>query len=196
MSTTRRTGTIIGLFCALLLAACGGGSAATSGPGGPVATSGGSATQAPGGGATRAPGGGDSVDACPLLTAADIEAVTGLATSSAEPGPQAGIFPSGCEYELVDEDAVVPPSIVLGVIRTGGKEYYETYFAPFSEENDYVAIEGLGDLAVDADFGSVLAVSGDTFFQVQYLGGGLGTGDEDTALAAELARKVVANLGG
>ena len=44
--------------------------------------------------------------------------------------------------------------------------------------------------------GSVLVVSGDTFLQVQYLSGGFGSGDEDAALAAELAGKVVANLGG
>ncbi len=196
MQTTRRLVTILGLSSALILAACGGGTAASSGPGGPGPTSAGSATQTPGDAATQAPGGGETVDSCPLLTAADIEAVTGLETTSSEPGPQAGIFPSGCEYELVDADSPVPPSIVLGVMRTGGKVYYDTYFAPFNDENAYEAIPGLGDVAVEADFGSVLAVSGDTFIQVQYLGGGFDGNDEDTAMATDLARKVVANLGG
>jgi hypothetical protein len=81
-------------------------------------------------------------------------------------------------------------------MRTGGRDYYDQYFAPFNEENGYEAIQGLGDVAVNADFGSVLVVSGDTFLQVQYLSGGFGSGDEDAALAAELAGKVVANLGG
>lgn len=198
MHTTRRLPITFGILTALFLAACGGGTAATTdpgGPGGPGATSGGSATQAPGGPTTQAPGGGETVDACALLSAADIDAVTGLAASSTTPGPQAGIFPSGCEWALVDEDAIVPPSISLGVMTSGGKAYYDRYFAPFEEEAGYEPIEGLGDVAVDADFGAVHVVAGDAFFQVQYIGGSFG-GDDSTALATELARKVVANLGG
>jgi hypothetical protein len=195
MHTTRRLPIVLGILTTLVLAACGGGTAATSGPGGPGATSGGSTTQGPGGGTTtQAPGGGETVDACALLTAAEIEDVTGLVANTGLPGPQAGVFASGCLWELIDEDSMVPPSFTLGVMTTGGKDYYDTYFAPFNDEAGYEPIEGLGDIAVDADFGAVHVVSGDAFFQVQYIGGGFGP-DDSTTLATELAKRVVANLG-
>ena len=90
------------------------------------------------------------------------------------PGPQAGVFASGCEWELVDEDAMVPPTISLGVMQPGGKDYYDRYFADMNDNAGYKPIDGLGDIAVDADFGAVHVVSGDAFFQVQYIGGRLG----------------------
>jgi hypothetical protein len=187
------------LTLAAFLAACGG-SPAASGPGRTGAasasspSSGGATTQAPGGGAaTQAPGGGATVDACTLLTEADIDAVTGNATASSVEGGQFGIFNDGCEWKLVDEDAVTPPTIALGVMTTGGKDYYEQYFAPFNAEYGYEAIEGLGDEAVDAD-GSMMVVSGDVFFNLQYLGATFG--GDDAAVARDLAEKVVANLGG
>ncbi len=196
METTRRTLMIVGLSGALALAACGGGTAATSGPGGPAATNAGGVTEAPGVAATQAAGPGETVDACALLTAAEIEDVTGLATASTLPGPQGGIFDFGCLWELVDDNAMVPPSISFGIMKTGGRAYYDQYFAPFNAENDYPAIEGLGDEAVEADAGAVHVVAGDTFFQVQYLGGGFGGADDDTRMATELAKKIVATLGG
>jgi hypothetical protein len=194
MHTNRRFPIVFGLFTTMVLAACGGGTAVTSGPGNPAATSGGSATQAPGGAVTQAPGGGETVDACALLTGADIEAVTGLEAQPGLPGPQAGVFASGCLWELADDSAMVPPEISLGVMRPGGKDYYDRYFADMNENAGYKPIEGLGDIGIDADFGAVHVVSGDAFFQVQYLSGA--TGDDDTGTATELARKVIANLGG
>ena len=189
MSTTRRRPIVLATLTALLLAACGTGTA-PSRPGGAGATSGTPTTQAPGGGvATQPPDA--TVDACALLTAADIEAVTGLVTKTSVPGPQGGIFASGCLWELVD-DAMVPPSISFGVMKSGGRDYYDRYFAGLGDPG-YEPIDGLGDVAVDAEFGAVLVVSGDTFFQVQYLGGGFG--GDDTAVATELSRKVIANLG-
>jgi hypothetical protein len=194
MNPNRRLPIVIGILTTLLLAACGGGTAATGGPGGPGATGGGGATQAPGGGtSTQPPGGGATVDACALLAEPDIEAVTGNETESSTAGSQFGIFASGCEWKLVDADAIVPPTIALGVMTTGGRDYYDKYFAPFNAEYGYEAIEGLGEEAVDAD-GSVLVVSGDAFFNLQYLGGGFG--GDDAAVATDLAEKVVANLGG
>lgn len=195
MDSTRRRSIALATLTTLLLAACGGGTVATSGPGGPRVTGAGTATQGPGGGpSTQAPGGGETVDGCTLLTEADIRDVTGFDTTSSTSGPQFGIFPSGCEWELIDDESIVPPSIGLGVMTTGGRAYYDQYFAPFNEEYGYEAIEGLGDEAVEDDTGAVLVVSGDAFFNLQYLGGGFG--GDDTAISTELARKVVANLGG
>jgi hypothetical protein len=174
---------------AALVAACGGTPATT----GPVGTGSGPVPTAPGGGTiTQAPVGGETVDACALLTAADIEAVTGHETKSSAAGPQGGVFASGCLWELVGERPLQPPTISLGVMRPGGKDFYDRNFAALDAQ--YPRIDGLGDVAVDADFGAIHVVSGDAFFQVQYLGDG--GGDDNTTKATELARKVVANLGG
>jgi hypothetical protein len=179
----------VAVSTALLLAACGGGPGAT-GPAGPAGTSGpgGPSTQAPGG-ATQAPGGA-TIDACALLTEADIEEVTGNTVDAVTPGPQMGIFQSGCDWDLIDDDAMVPPEIVIGVHPSGGRDYYARYFEPFNEGAGYEPIENLGDTAVDAEAGAVLVVAGDVFFNLQYIG----LTQDDTEIAAELARKVVANL--
>lgn len=79
----------------------------------------------------------------------------------------------------------------LGVMTSGGKDYYKRYFAPLNQENGYDAIAGVGDEAVDGGMSDVLVVSGDAFFNLQYLG----MGSDDTDLATELAKNVVANLG-
>lgn len=185
----RRHSLVWALAIASLVAACGGTTPTT----GPTGTAPGLATTSPGGGtATQAPDQGGTVDACALLTTADIEAVTGLQTKSRAPGPQGGVFESGCLWELIGERPLLPPTISLGVMRPGGREFYDRNFAAM--DAGYQPIAGLGDVAVDADFGAVHVVSGDTFFQVQYIGDG--GGDDNTARATELARKVVANLGG
>lgn len=193
MDAPHRGSVIFTILTTVLLAACGGGPAASGGRGS-GATSGGGTTDAPvGGTTTTAPGSAAAVDACGLLTSADIRAVTGNETESSTARPMYGIFPSGCEWTLIDSEAVVLPSIGLGVMATGGKAYYDAYFAPFIEENDYVPIQGLGDEALEDVAGAVLVLSGDTFFNLQYLGGGFG--NDDTAVSTDLAEKVVANLG-
>ncbi len=185
----RRLTPILALVLAALLAACGG----TSATAGPAGTGSNAAATPPGAGpTTQLPGGGETVDACALLTAAEIEAATGLETTSSTAGPQGGVFPAGCLWELVGERPLIPPTIALGVMGTGGKDFYDRNFKALNAV--YQPIDGLGDVAVDADFGSVHVVSGDVFFQVQYIGD-LG-GDDNTAKATEIARKVVANLGG
>lgn len=194
MKTNRPSPTLAVL--AFLVAACGGG-APTAAPG---ETTSGGASQGPGSathppaGATQPPGPGATVDPCALLADADIEAATGATVDEATSGPQFGIFASGCNWALVDEDSIVPPSIALGVMTVGGLSYYQTYFEPFNEEYGYEPVEGVGDVAVDAEAGSLLVVSGDAFFNIQYLGGGFG--GDDTAIATELAKKIVESLGG
>ena len=174
---------------AIAIAACGG-AATTSGPGGQ-----GGATQGPAGAATQAPAnggstqqpanGGPSVDACAFLTAADIKAVTGYDVARTTPGAQAGIFQDGCEWELVAPDEIVPPSIALGILTTGGKDYYAKYMKPYNDEQGNTPV-AVGDEAVDAGFGVIMGVKGDAFFNLQYLG------EDDHEL--ELAKKLVAHL--
>ena len=181
---------------AVLVAACGGGAGSTTAPAGSTGGGGGAtATQAPGGGGTTtqppAAGGGGTVDACTFLTAADIQAVTGHAVKSTSKGRQIGIFASSCLWDLTDDAAIVPPSIVLKIMTSGGKDNYDRYFGPFYEEFGYEPIEGLGDEAADAGGGAVLVLSGDVLLDLQYVA----MKPDDADVAAELARKVVANLG-
>ena len=167
----------------LALAACGGGAAATGGPGGTSAPGG---TTPPVGQATQPAGGGSTVDACKLLTADDIKAVTGYAVSKATPTAANMVFASGCEWELVASNEIVPPSIVLGIMTSGGKAYYDTYFKPYNDEQGNKPIANLGDEAVDVGFSAVMVVKGDNLFNLQYLG------QKDHE--AELAKKLVAHL--
>ena len=193
MNTNRRALTIVGLSTALVLAACSGapvGPAGTSGAGSTSGAGGPGPTQAPGQ-RTQPTGGGAAVDACALLTDAEVEEVTGHAVEETTPGPQLGLFQFGCQWLLSQDDAMVPASINLGVMPEGGRSYYDRYFAPFNEEYGYEAIPGVGDEAVDAEVGSILVVAGDAFFNLQYIG----FTDDDAAVAAELGRKVVARLG-
>jgi hypothetical protein len=181
----------IALLATVLLAACGGGAGATTPAG--ATTSAGQATQAPAGATTlpQGPGGGATVDACKYLTDADIKAVTNLETKPPVKGPQFGIFASACGWDLVATDVMVPPTIALGIIPSGGKSNYDNYFGPFYDDLGFEPLEGLGDKAADAGGGAVLVLAGDTLFQLQYLA----LRDTDTEVATELARKVIANLG-
>jgi hypothetical protein len=157
---------------AVAIAACSG-AATTSGPGGPGATTAGAdPTQAPvGGQTTQAPPAGPAVDACALLTDEDIKAVTGYAVAKKTPGPQGGLMgdSSGCLWDLTANE-IIPPSIALGVISTGGKSYYEQYFKPFNAGAGYELLPGVGDEVWDAGSGVIQGVKGDVFFNLQYLG--------------------------
>lgn len=195
---SRRAGLGSLAVIALVLAACGGGTGATTAPAASMGSGGGggggqAATQAPGGGAaTQALGGGaGATDACTLLTADDIEDVTGLTIASSAKAPNFSIFASACGWELADDDAMVPPSVALGILAGGGRAAYDSIIAPVADDSGYEPIDGLGDVAMDAGGGSVIVVSGDTAFQLQYLA----FKDTDVRFATELARKVLANLG-
>jgi hypothetical protein len=160
--------------CVLLVAACGSG--ATSGaPGGPtapvpaataartpgasVATDAAPAVGTPGG----APVAGQAVQACDLLTDADIEQVTGYGVLTREPGHVMGIFPNGCLWELGSESETTLWTIDVGVISPGGRHYFDTYLS-FPDMTD--PVPGLGDAAVTDDGGSITAVKGDSLVSV------------------------------
>jgi hypothetical protein len=180
---------ILSTTAAVAIAACGGGAAATAGPGGPAATTAGAnPTQAAvGGQATQAPAAGQGVDACALLTDDEIKAVTGYPVAQKNPGAQGGLMgeTSGCQWDLTANE-IVPPSIVVGVVGTDGKSYYEKYFKPFNEGAGYELVPGVGDEVWDAGSGVIQGVKGDVFFNLQYLG------RDDHEL--ELAKKLVAHL--
>ena len=205
LATARRSSANAALAAALLLAACsgaseppggpdatgaqGGPAGATAAPGSTTATQpsdGASSTLAPGGPAsTLAPGASASTDACAVLAAADIQAVAGATLVTTVPAQQQGIFTNGCLYELSDGSTTT--TVNLGVMVPGGRAYYDENV----RNAGYASIDGLGEAAVKARAGAVMVLAGDVLLSVQYFGP---AGPDDT-VAAEFARKVLANLG-
>ena len=187
---TRATLSIVALLAAVV-AGCSGGPTATTGAGGPAAT-GGTAPTTAAGGATVAPaataptGGGTAVDACTLLTDAEIKSATGFAPIRKGAEPQMGVFEAGCEWEL-DNAGDAAWSITIGVKTSGGRAFYDKYIAPPASEG--TAVDGVGDDALQSDIGEVTAVKGDTVFSVLYIE--FPTRDE---VAIPLARAVAAKL--
>ena len=207
MDRYRRLMPLVGLSTIVLVAACGGSAASTPTPAVPVG--GGEATkappastQAPAGGGSQAPGGAGttqppagaasrppvavgSTEACSVLSAADIQALTGATLVGPVPAGQAGIQ-NGCLYELTDASGSTT-SINLGVLPSGGRAFYDSQVA----SGGLTTIDGLGDAAVSPRPGNVLAVAGDVAVSVQYFGP---TGP-DLAITTAIARQVLANLG-
>ena len=188
MKTTRRLPALLAVSIGALVLACGG-TTPGGGAGGPGATT--AVGGAPDGGAvTGQPAGGGQVpDACTLLTDADIEEATGNSVTLKEPEMQSGLLDAGCHWVLKNADSIVPPEIHFEIMYEGGLDYYKRYFEPFNAENGYETIEGIGDIAVDADFGSILVVAGDVFFDLQDLAFGSEKNNQEA-----LAKKVVENL--
>lgn len=161
------------LAVSLALAACGGATptaAPTSAAGNP--------TQPPA---------NTTIDACALLSDADITELTGATVDTKDPGAQAGIFPAGCRWVLKADNAIVPPEIILGIMASGGRDYYDKYFKPFNNEQDNEPIPNLGDEAVTGIADVAMVVAGDVLYQVQWLG-------QQQDLEVEIARKVAENL--
>jgi hypothetical protein len=195
---TRRLSSVA-LAPILLLAACGGGSSSQ-----PVAASGASsqpAASAPGASAASTDGGsgpaaGDVAQACELLSDADILELTTWEVDTVEPGSTHGIFENGCDWMLAGGTSAgmgAPASITLGVLGTGGREYYDTYFAPFIEENGDEPLEGVGDVGLIGSLsGTAMAVQGDVLVDVQWID----LGSDETPVAVALLERVVANLAG
>lgn len=174
MKTSARSALVVITCLAAAVAACGGAApsgAPTAAP--PVAT--------------QPPASAVTVDACALLSDADIAALTGGTIQTTEPGPQAGIFPDGCRWIIDKESSMLPPEIVLGIMGSGGRAYYDKYFKPYNNEEDNEPIPDLGDEAVRGMADVAMVVVGDVLFQVQWLG-------QEQDVEIEIARKVAENL--
>lgn len=194
----RRSTAAFVLLGALLLAGCGAAPAGSSGSGGTIgpdttiAPGGGPSTQGPGGGGTAGPGTSiASTAACDVLTAENIAAIAGASIVTTVPAQQLGLFEHGCLYELRDDATSATTTINLGLVATGGRAYYDAEVAPSNAANGFNPLPGLGDVAVTTRPGGVMVLAGDALLSVQYFGP---TGP-DQAVAIELARQVLANLG-
>ena len=97
-----------------------------------------------------------------------------------------GTFELGCEWEL-DNAGAASWSITVGVMPTGGRDFYDRYIAPPVGEGD--VIDGIGDDALQSEVGDVTAVKGDTSFSVLYIE--FPTRDE---VAVQLAKAIAAKL--
>lgn len=133
-------------------------------------------------------GAAENVDACTLLTDAEIEQATGNSVASRAHSNLATVLPSVCDIEL---DGA---SITVGVKSTGGRSYYETYFEPFiGDEFGLLSepVSGLADKAARDGFGYVMAVKGDALVDVNYIEF---LREDKAAVAEELMRLALAKL--
>ena len=133
----------------------------------------------------------EAPDACGLLTDSDIAEITGWEVDTVEPGPAMGIYQNGCTWVLAGGSAA-PAEIELGVLSPGGRSYFDTYFAPYAEDEGSEPLEGVGDVGlVGGISGSAMAVQGDLLADVYWLD--FGDGGDDVAIA--LLERVLANVG-
>jgi hypothetical protein len=152
----------------LALAACASAGGGASPPA--VGTQGAVGSPAGGAGSTALPPGGGSADACSLLIDSEIQAITGHAVATKEPGDPFGVFDDGCNWKLDIGSEIVAPEVGLGVTKSGGKAYFDKYFKPYATE----PVSGLGDAAIRDDSSSLMAVKGDVLVEVQFVGGPAG----------------------
>jgi Protein of unknown function (DUF3558) len=189
----------LALAAALLLAACGGGTAATSGPGGPTAGPGGAtanpATAATGGQPTTAPiatpnggpggpGGEFTGDPCSLLTAAEIEQATGVANVVGTSTPMLN-FVGGCSW--TGDDNTFGATITVSA-TPDTQTLWQLYTSDAASE----ALPGIGDGAIFYR-GAVLVLKGGTIVTTA---AGPFLADEATRKASsiELARVIAGKL--
>jgi hypothetical protein len=144
---------------ALMAAACSGGAAPTGRPG----VSPGSAVQTPSSG-TGDRSAGLPMEPCSLLTDAEIVTATGFPVVSKKEGPQLGIFPAGCTWEI-DSGQSVTFKVIVGALAPGGRSYYDKYFGPFGD----TPISGIGDVALKRGKDGYMAVKGDTLIDLEYI---------------------------
>jgi hypothetical protein len=160
--------------CSKAVASAGPGATVPSGAGATVAT----ATGAPG----TAQAGGTSIEACSLLTNADIKEITGFEVGDVNPHPNDTIFPSACEWKFKDLGWLLD----LGVTSPGGQAQWD-HLASYAQGK---AVTGIGDQAFLTDLaGDLMVRKGDVFFDIQYVAVGDAPDTQD-----RLAKRVLDHL--
>ena len=136
-----------------------------------------------------APPAGQSLDACSLLSDAEIQQVTERSIASKDAGSVQGIFENGCSWELdPGRDDVVGWTIDIGVISPGGRRYFDTFLS-FPEDTE--PVPGLGDIAVRSDVGGISAVKGDTLVSVFVIAF---SADDEDELTRELTQTALSHV--
>jgi hypothetical protein len=162
----RKSFVLLAILVGLIAACSGGGSVAA--PGMPTIPPGGGAGSLPSGvpvvpGQPGQPAG--SIDACALLTDEEIRAGAGHEVVERIQSTLTQVFPSVCDMQL-DEG-----QLVVSAMASGGRALYERSFEPLIGEM-YLehAMTGLGDKAAHDGSGVLMVLSGDTLFDLQYIG--------------------------
>lgn len=188
----------------LLLTACGGGGAsqpdtAPVGSAGvssrPVASAPASAMASIDTGSEA--GAGDVGTACELLSDADIAEVTTFVVNTVRADSAGGIFENGCWWTLADSSSSGPEDvegeIILGVLESGGRAHYDTYYAPYAFDAGAVPLEGVGDEGLmEAGGGAVTALKGDVLVNVNWIA----LSGDPAAVSVPLMERVLSNLAG
>jgi len=104
-----------------------------------------------------------SYQAIDLLTDADIREITGK--SLARKTATSGSFMNAGEFELSGDNGV-DASIVVGVMSSGGRPYFDKCLGQAAN----ATVPDLGDGAISPETDHILAVQGDTLVEVQYVG--------------------------
>lgn len=175
---------ILAAAVALLIAGCGTG-AATSSPTPSTPASSNATAIAPPAATGVVAGAGFSGDPCDLLTDAEILQIMKQPVVSKTSGQDLGVFDRGCDWEVGPPNQVTW-SVQVGIIASGGRSYYDQYFAPF----EGTPISGLGDVALQRTSDEVLAVSGDVLAGVTVIA----PGNKDKTLAKQLMAVVITRV--
>jgi hypothetical protein len=177
MSSPMRS-VLLAAFVAAMLAGCSG-----SGPTPSPASSIDSFAAPPASQALAGPA--FSGDPCALLTDDEITKITKQPIVSKTSGQELGVFDVGCDWEVGPPNQVTW-SIQVGVIPSGGRSYYDQYFAPF----EGTPITGVGDVALQLNADEVLAVSGDVLAGVTVIA----PGNKDKTLPKQLMQLVITRV--
>jgi hypothetical protein len=71
-----------------------------------------------------------------------------------------GVSEDGCDWTLDDTGG---SEVKLAYVATGGRAFFDKYYAPFNQP-----LAGVGDAAVTTDAGAVIAVKDDAAVLVDY----------------------------
>lgn len=167
------------LTAAVALTACGGGDDGDDG-------SGDGGSSGAGSGATASESAAAEVEACDLLSPADVEAAVGVPVHEGVPssGPSAtGGGYTSCIWQSADPESV-GNSATLTV-------YDNTAAADSAREDDAVDVEGIGDAAYSGSVSSVWVYVGDrSFFAQWYV---FGTFDDEGLAQSEALAEAAAD---
>ena len=186
---------VLVLATLFVLAACGGGSPSV--PGSTAA----STSQAVGStppttpassGAASTTGPGGTGGACGLLTAAEIQELSGLQVDTMEVRSAGGIYEDGCHWVL-SNGGTVQAEVILGVLPEGGRAHYDAVLVPLAEGTGAEPLAGVGDAALVGSGGEAIAtVVGDMLVDLQWID--LSSDPNDVPVA--LMQRILTNLAG
>jgi hypothetical protein len=183
------------LAALFVVAACGGGSPSV--PGSTAAATSQAVGSTPpttssssGAASTARPGG--TGEACGLLTAAEIQELSGLQVDTMEARSAGGIYEDGCHLVL-SNGGTVQAEVILGVLPKGGRAHYDDVLVPLAEGTGAEPLAGLGDAALVGSGGEAIAtVVGDVLVDLQWID--LSSDPNDVPVA--LMQRILTNLAG